>query len=187
MLCSIFSFFSLTWEESNLVHSFKKEVEMIFVEGQLITLLLSRLTFFFSSSGAKYANFSSPSNRHATRRLSIDQSEWLTRFAVTHLEFLTILPSPKPTQICVISKFHRLASERVDIYTPTALGSSDQTSEFLMRKLLVSGNKYLTAGGLQKKVNHFNPFTAIFLLSLSVALFSFIFLAYRADNDYQCS
>lgn len=143
--------------------------------------------FFFSSSGAKYANFSSPSNRHATRRLSIDQSEWLTWFAVTHLEFLTILPSPKPTQICVISKFHRLDSERVDIYTPTALGSSDQTSEFLMRKVLVSGNKYLTAGGLQKKVNHFNPFTAIFLLSLSVALFSFIFLAYRADNDYQCS
>ena len=83
-----------------------------------------------------------------------------------HLEFLTILLSPKPTQICVISKFHQLASERVDIYISTAPGSSDQAREFLMRTVLVPGNKYLTAGNFQKEVSHINPFSAIFLLSL---------------------
>lgn len=99
-----------------------------------------------------------------------------------HLEFLIILPSPKPTQICVISKFHQLASERVDIYIPTASGSNDQASAFLMRKVWVLGKKYLTAGCLQKKVNHFNPFSAITLLSFFVCcslplhIFFFFFL-----------
>lgn len=148
---------------------------MILVAGHLITPLPSSWTSFLLVLNMLNP-LSLPSPRHSARRLSIDPSEWLTQLAVMHLEFLTILPSPKPTQICVISKFHQLASERVDIYIATARGRSDQASEFLTRKVLVSGNKYLTAGNFQKRVNHFNPFSAIFLLSLSLSSLPLFFL-----------
>lgn len=133
-----------------------------------------------------------PSHCHPTRRHSIDPSEWLTQFALVHLEFLTILPSPKPTQICVISKFHQLASESVDIYILPALGSSDQASEFLMRKVLVSGNKHLTAGNFQKRViilTHSQPLSLFSFFFFSFCLFLsflplFFFLAHRIASDF---
>jgi hypothetical protein len=73
-------------------------------------------------------------------------------------------------KICVISKFHQLARESIGIYMPTAPGSSDQADEFLMRKILAFGDKYLMTENFQNISNHFIQYSAIFVFVCSFFL-----------------
>lgn len=95
------------------------------LRGHLTVLLSSSLTSWLLVLNML---FLFPFPPHPTNRLSRDRLG-----PGTH----TVLPSPKPKHVCVISKFHQLAREKHDIYRPRAPGSSDHASEFLMRNRLV--------------------------------------------------
>lgn len=92
-----------------------------------------------------------------------------------HLECPTVPPSPKPKHICVISKFHQLAREKHDIYRPTAPGSSDHASEFLMRNRLVPLE--INIGRLESSrgqliiLTHSQPFAFFVCFSLAFHFF----------------
>lgn len=114
-----------------------------FVEGHLITLLSWSLTSFLLVLNMLTPFFPFPP---PPSKQTLHWPVWVL-WCIWSFSQNCLLPNLR--RFVPSANFTNLPV-RVDIYILTAPNSSDQASEFLMKKMLVPGSKYLTAENFQK-------------------------------------